>query len=165
MENSQVYKGIREEANRAITNLIPEKSRQFYNKEFRELEVWMKNKGIQLVNEEVLLAYFLYLSEKLAPSSLWTKYSMVKTTLKIYKNIDISRYGKIVAFLKSKSRNYTSTKAKVLGRAEIEQFLQEASNEDYLLAKVGILFSIIVAFLRFNLFMVLEHFHIFLRFW
>lgn len=81
MENSQVYKGIREEANRAITNLIPEKSRQFYNKEFRELEVWMKNKGIQLVNEEVLLAYFLYLSEKLAPSSLWTKYSMVKTTL------------------------------------------------------------------------------------
>ncbi|KAL4716752.1 hypothetical protein ACJJTC_001908 [Scirpophaga incertulas] len=40
-------------------------------------------------SENVILAYLKDLSDKFKPSSMWAKYSMLKSTLNIYNNIDI----------------------------------------------------------------------------
>jgi hypothetical protein len=61
---------------------------------------------------------------------------MLKTTLKVHNNLDISKYGKIKAYLKSQSRTYKSKKAKVLEKEHIEEFLLNASNSEHLMTKV-----------------------------
>jgi hypothetical protein len=66
---------------------------------------------------------------------MWTKFSMLKATLKVHRNIDISKYSKLIVFLKSKSRTY-KPKAKILESEHIKQFLKEAPDEKYLMVKV-----------------------------
>ncbi|KAJ8921706.1 hypothetical protein NQ315_010616 [Exocentrus adspersus] len=78
------------------------------------------------INEEVMLSYFLSLKKKYAVSSLWSKYSMLKATIKVYKNTDIGKYSKLTAYLKSESRGYKPKKAAILERAHIEGFLTRA---------------------------------------
>ena len=58
---------------------------------------------------------------------------MLKTTLKVHRNINMSTYSKLIAFLQSQSRTYTpKKKAKILGQRDIEQFLQDALEAKYL---------------------------------
>jgi hypothetical protein len=61
---------------------------------------------------------------------------MLKTTLKVHNNLDISKYGKLKAYLKSQSRTYKSKKAKMLEKEHIEEFLLNASNSEHLMTKV-----------------------------
>uniref|UniRef100_V5GRG2 Uncharacterized protein n=1 Tax=Anoplophora glabripennis TaxID=217634 RepID=V5GRG2_ANOGL len=136
MENVEIPSEILEKANAATAGIIPEKSKSIYNKELKEFQDW-KIKGVKGVNEDVLLAYFFNLSKKLAPSTLWTKYSMLKSTLRVYKNIEISKFGRLVAFLKSKHKHFQPKKSKVLEKEQIEQFLREALDKDHLMNKVG----------------------------
>ena len=68
--------------------------------------------------------------------SLWKKYSMLKSTLKVYKNVNISVYGKLIAYLKSESRTYKPKKAKILEKHHIEKFLKEAPDNTFLMMKV-----------------------------
>ncbi|CAH1366188.1 unnamed protein product, partial [Tenebrio molitor] len=70
---------------------------------------------------------------------MWTKFSMLKATLKVHRNIDISKYSKLIVFLKSKSRTYKPKKAKILESEHIKQFLKEAPDEKYLMVKVGLI--------------------------
>lgn len=85
----------------------------------------------------MLLSYFFNVEKRFAASSVWTKYSMLKSTLKVHKGIDISKYGKLTSYLKAESRNYKPRKAKILERNQIEKFLKEAPDEEYLQVKVG----------------------------
>lgn len=85
---------IIKEAEEAVVDILPKKSRSSYEKEFHMFEDWMTTRNVKGINESVLLAYLSYLEKKLAPSSLWTKYSMIKTTLQLYKKINITKYGK-----------------------------------------------------------------------
>jgi hypothetical protein len=55
--------------------------------------------GVMTINGEVLLLYFLNL-KNYAISSTWSKYSMAKAAIKVYKNIDIGKYSKLTAYLK-----------------------------------------------------------------
>ncbi|KAJ8915264.1 hypothetical protein NQ315_014771, partial [Exocentrus adspersus] len=57
----------------------------------------------------VLLAYFFNVDKHFAASSMWTKYSMLKSMLKVHK------VG---------SRKYKTKKAKILKRNQIEEFLK-----------------------------------------
>jgi hypothetical protein len=77
--------------------------------------------GVMTINEEVLLLYFLNL-KNYAISSMWSKYSMPKAAIKVYKNIDIGKYSKLTANLKSESRGYKAKKAAVLEGAHVEEF-------------------------------------------
>jgi hypothetical protein len=61
--------------------------------------------------EKVVLAYFAEQSGKLKPSSLWCRYSMLRTLVSILKMIDISQYYQVVAFLKRKSEEYRPKKS------------------------------------------------------
>lgn len=140
---SVVPPSIALDAQEACLNLLPAKSKDVYNKEFADFNNWRASKRVEIINEDVLLSYFLNVRKKSASSSLWKKYSMLKSTLNVYKNIDISKYGKLIAFLKSESRAYKPKKAQVLEKEHIEQFLKEAPDCDYLMMKVFYIFLVI----------------------
>ncbi|KAJ8966599.1 hypothetical protein NQ317_015986 [Molorchus minor] len=74
---------IAEAANIAISNLLPTKSRSLYD--------------IAYNRENVLLAYFSENAKNYKSSTLWAQYSMVKSCLIIYDNIDISKFPKLIA--------------------------------------------------------------------
>lgn len=135
-DNENIPAEIIAEAQEATLNLLPVKSRDAYEKVLAEFNDWREKRGVIAITEDVLLAYFLNIKKKFAASSMWTKYSMLKATLKTHKNIDISRYGKLIAYLKSASKTYKPKKAKILEREHIEQFLKEAPDEEYLMMKV-----------------------------
>lgn len=61
---------------------------------------------------------------------------MIKSTLIANENLDISRFSKVVAFLKKQSIGHESKQAKTLTREEIYRFMKEACTDKYLLAKV-----------------------------
>ena len=47
---------------------------------------WLEEKNAP-ISENVLLVYFSELSEKMQPSSLWSIYSRIKSTVKLYKKL------------------------------------------------------------------------------
>ncbi|XP_031359091.1 uncharacterized protein LOC116182690 [Photinus pyralis] len=83
-----------------------------------------------------MLAYFEEKQQGFSPSSLWSLYSMLKATILVKKNIDISRFPKLIAFIKRQNDGYKPKKSKVLTREEMDRFLKDAPNDKYLLSKV-----------------------------
>jgi hypothetical protein len=92
-------------AQSAIDTLIPAKSKERYEIVYKYFEEWMEIKKIREVSEKVVLAYFAEQSEKLKPSSLWCRYSMLRTMVSIKIKIDISQYHQVVAFLKRNQKD------------------------------------------------------------
>uniref|UniRef100_A0A6P7H181 Uncharacterized protein LOC114344851 n=1 Tax=Diabrotica virgifera virgifera TaxID=50390 RepID=A0A6P7H181_DIAVI len=135
-EAEMIPEGIRETAKAAIYELLPVKSRNRYELVYDLFQKWSNDKNVHTVNEEVILAYLMEKSNILKPSSLWSNYSMLKSTLNIKNNIDISRYPKVNAFLKRKSIGYKLKKSKVLNKEEIDKFLSEGEDKIYLMTKV-----------------------------
>jgi hypothetical protein len=70
-------------------------------------------------NEKVLLAYFENMSKMDKSSSLWAFYSMLRAMISMKKNVDISKYGQLIAFLK---RQAEPKKSKVFSKNEIARF-------------------------------------------
>ena len=84
---------IEEEALKAISGLLPEKSKSKYEMAYAKYEKWCTEKEIRnLANEKVLLSYFSSLSKVSKPSSLWAYYSMIRTMISVKHNADISKY-------------------------------------------------------------------------
>jgi hypothetical protein len=102
MENDQncTPPELREVAEGTLSNLLPTKSREVYEKEFANFEAWCRENKVQNISENVLIAYFDMQSKTKKSSTLWSIYSMLRSCLNIYKNVDISRYAKLQAFLK-----------------------------------------------------------------
>lgn len=125
------------------TDLLPEKSKRRYEKEYEIFCKWIVRKGITSFDkEDIYLVYFSELSASCQPSTLWSKYSMLKTMLKLKKNIDISRYFKVIAFLKKKMVGFRPKKSKILSPDDVEKFLSNAPDNIYLLHKVATIFGI-----------------------
>lgn len=74
---------ILSEAKTAQDEILPPKSRERYMATYDNFILWKKQKKTKSFSEHVLLAYFHELSGKYKPSTLWSIYSMLKTTLKI----------------------------------------------------------------------------------
>ncbi|KAJ8979849.1 hypothetical protein NQ317_007614, partial [Molorchus minor] len=91
---------IVEAANIAISNLLPTKSRSLYDIAYNRFKKWCAEKNVQVYSENVLLAYFSENAKNYKSSTLWAQYSMVKSCFIIYDNIDISKFPKLIAFLK-----------------------------------------------------------------
>ncbi|KAF2895572.1 hypothetical protein ILUMI_10606, partial [Ignelater luminosus] len=116
--------------------LLPEQSRQKYEVSYNRYVDWRKANDIKpIISENVLIAYFGELSEKMKPTSLWTQYSMLRSTISIHHDVDITRYQKLKALLKRKSDGYKPKKSKTLTSQEINRFLKEASDDKYLFTK------------------------------
>ncbi|CAH1126098.1 unnamed protein product [Ceutorhynchus assimilis] len=99
-------------------------------------------KKIGSLSENNLIAYFAQMSRNSKASTLWATYSMLKTTLNLNDNVDISRYLKLRAFLKKKSLGYQAKKSRVLEMEHIEKFLLEAPDDDFLSTKVALVFGV-----------------------
>jgi uncharacterized protein (UPF0210 family) len=111
---------------------------------------WAEDNDVTIYNEYVLLAYFQAKSQNLKSSTLWSIYSMLKSTLNIKQNINIKNYSKLIAFLKRTKDGSVAKKSRILEIEEIEKFINEAPDETYLLMKVRVL--MLVFFPNFEVF-------------
>lgn len=127
---------IIQEAKVASDGLLPTKSREKYLNTYEAFIKWKINKYAMSFSENVLMAYFNEMASKYKPSTLWSMYSMLKTTIKAKDNIDISRYAKLTAFLKRKSDGFKSKKSKILSASDVRRFINEAPDSKYLATKV-----------------------------
>ncbi|KAK4882152.1 hypothetical protein RN001_005471 [Aquatica leii] len=73
----------------------------------------VQKKQIPRYSESVLLAYFSEIAQKGLIASLWPKYSMLKATLNLKENIDISKFSKLIMFIKRQKEGYTPKKSKI----------------------------------------------------
>lgn len=127
---------IEESAALAVQSLLPVKSKDKYENAYRQFDDWCKERRVKVITEEVLLAYFEQKSRVYKSSTLWSLYSMLRTTLSMKKNIDIKKFVSLIAFIKRKSVGQLSKKSSVLTKSEVETFLKEADDTTYLMMKV-----------------------------
>lgn len=127
---------VRESAANVINNLLPDKSKNEYEKEYTKFTTWCSENSVQRPSENVLLAYFQEQHEKYSSSTLWKIYSMLRTTLNIHQNVDIKLFGRLQTFLKNKSKQHEPRKSKILEFEEIEKFINEAPDDFFLAIKV-----------------------------
>lgn len=123
-------------AKNIVLNLLPEKSKEKYNKQYKIFCDWCETKKIAKFTENVLLVYFMEKSKTIKSSTLWSIYSMLKATIMVNKDIDISHFKKLIAFMKKNSVGYRAKKSKIFSRIQINEFLSEAPDERYLMMKV-----------------------------
>lgn len=127
---------IVETAKLSTENLLPKKSKGKYKVVYQAFIDWRRRKNVKSFSEAVLLAYFSELSEKYKSSSLWSYYSMLRSTLEINNNVKIENYSKLRAFLKRKAEGFRAKKAKTFTSEEINKFITEAPDDIYLVTKV-----------------------------
>ncbi|KAJ3659366.1 hypothetical protein Zmor_011056 [Zophobas morio] len=80
-----VPESISERAQKITLDLLPSKSRKQYEKEYQAFKEWQTKNKVLAVNEDVMLTYIHEKSKYLKPSSVWSKYSMLKTPLYVIK--------------------------------------------------------------------------------
>ncbi|KAJ8915676.1 hypothetical protein NQ315_000608 [Exocentrus adspersus] len=127
----EIPKHILEEAKGVALNRLPTKSRQRYEKEYTDFKKWMERNCVRKITEDSVLVYFSNRAKTLKPSSLWSKYSMLRTCINIKQNTEI-KYSKLIAFLKRQASGYKPKKSLTFER-EVNKVLAEAPNEVYLL--------------------------------
>uniref|UniRef100_A0A1Y1NDN0 Uncharacterized protein n=1 Tax=Photinus pyralis TaxID=7054 RepID=A0A1Y1NDN0_PHOPY len=128
------------------SSLLPEKSKMRYNQLYDAFAKWCSAKDIKKTTENVMMAYFMERSEVLkSPASLWSEYSMLKLTISIQQNEDISKFKRLKAFLKRKNDGYQPRTSKIFKREEIEKFIAEAPDEIYLLMKIVAIMGVVGA--------------------
>ena len=64
-------------------------------------------------------------------SSMWSHYSMLKSTMNIRHNVNIGNFSKLVSFLKRKNDGYKAKKSRVFSKEEFYKFLQEVEDSKY----------------------------------
>lgn len=133
---------ILESAEAVYLNLLPPKSRQVYELAYQRFMDWCKEKNVQNYAESVLMVYFSNLTKTVKPSTLWSQYSMLRSTLDIKNGVDISKYSKLRALLKRQSDGYIPKKSRVFTKEEVDRFLDMAPDNVYLMMKVVLVLGI-----------------------
>ncbi|KAJ8675207.1 hypothetical protein QAD02_010993 [Eretmocerus hayati] len=131
-----------EEAEGAIRETLPGKSRRIYEKTLSHLLTWMRVKRTNSFSETVLLAYFRSLATTFDPSTLWSKYSMIKKMLLTDKRVDISDYHQLTNFIRRRNFGHQKKKSHVFSAPNIQNFLFNAPDSQYLDKKVCTIFGI-----------------------
>ena len=128
---------IIEAANNVEGALLPPKSRERYERTYNEFKKWRRDHETGSTSERTFLAYFQHQANDKKPSTLWSYYSMLRSTLECNEKIDIAKYPKLIAFLKRKSDGYRAVKAKTFTEAEMHKFISEVQNSEWLVVKVS----------------------------
>jgi hypothetical protein len=76
-----------------IQNLLPSKSAHLYQKEYDDFKIWQGKNGIESISEDVMLIYIDEKSKLYKPTTLWSKLSMLKTTLNLKENVNIENFS------------------------------------------------------------------------
>jgi hypothetical protein len=101
----------------AVSNLIPEKSKRQYDKCYNDFKERCNKNNVKTVSENVVLAYLMEKSKTVKSSTLWSTYSMLKFTLNWHWCYEVSEIG---TFFEKKSVGYQAKKSKVLTRDQID---------------------------------------------
>ena len=128
---------IVENAEKAVTKLVPKVSKPAYDKAYTAFMEWRKAKEVGSFSERVILAYLEEKQKVLKPNTLWSVASMLKKTLLAYHNINISEYGKVTPFLKQNQVGYKPKKAKIFTKEQMDKFLLTAPDDEFLMKKVS----------------------------
>uniref|UniRef100_A0A6P7FZ84 Uncharacterized protein LOC114335748 n=1 Tax=Diabrotica virgifera virgifera TaxID=50390 RepID=A0A6P7FZ84_DIAVI len=67
---------------------------------------------------------------------------MLKSTLSLKSNIDISKYNKLIMFIKKKRTSYVPKKSKTLEKEQVQKFISDAPNDVFLMIKVALIFGV-----------------------
>ncbi|CAH1371497.1 unnamed protein product [Tenebrio molitor] len=67
---------------------------------------------------------------------------MLKSTLFVFQNVDISRFNSLTSFLKTKCRNYQPKKATTFSRNDVCKVLLETADQEWILQKVVLMMGI-----------------------
>lgn len=129
---------ILEAAETAIGNLLPTKSKAIYNLAYDNFMQWRESKQIPSFSERLLLAYFNEMAERMKPSTLWSRYSMIKSVINNKHNINIGNYHQLLSLLKRKSEGFQSKKSKILTSENIRKFLNQAPDDQWPAVKVNV---------------------------
>lgn len=121
---------------KAVGEILPKKSAQRYLNAYDVFTKWQENNKTTSYDEKVLMAYFCEAGAKYKPSTMWSMYSMLKNTLILKQNVDISRYSQLVGWLKRNSEGYESKQSNVFTPQQINRFVVEAPDVTYLAMKV-----------------------------
>jgi hypothetical protein len=135
-DNDSVCSDIERSAAEAVAALIPVKSKELYEKSYKNFSEWMETKKVTTVTGQVISAYFNDKSKVWASSTLWSEYSKLKCTIYAHQCIDISTFKDVTSFLKRKNVGHVAKKSKILRKDDFEKFLVEADDEKYLMFKV-----------------------------
>lgn len=135
-DNENVPWEISNIAAAATAQLLPEKSKSRYENVYDSFTKWMEMKQCKIITEDVMLAYLAHKSETVKSSTLWSMYSMLKSTILVKKNVNIAIFPKVLAFLKRKNVGYKAKKSEVFSSEQISKFIREADNDTYLMLKV-----------------------------
>ncbi|KAF7998425.1 hypothetical protein HCN44_009823 [Aphidius gifuensis] len=129
---------IRQQADALSKNLLPEKSKELYIQKYNEFIAWMKSRKINSMSEDVLMVYFnhLVVDTNIAPSTAWTRWSMIKSTLQQYHNVDIRNYNKLKAFVKRYQKGYKPKKSEILMAEDMKNFCEKADDRQHLADKI-----------------------------
>ena len=122
---------------------VPDKSNKRYMTVYNEFKTWLETKNIATLTEDTLINYFKEVSKTLTSATLWSRYSMLKTTLRVYDDIDISVYRNLSAYLKKENEGYKPKKSKTFTTNDITKFCREAPDVEYLATKVRIILPLI----------------------
>lgn len=129
---------IKEIAANARKSLLPRKSKLIYEDTYSAYRKWCQIQKITRTTEDSILAYFSSELMRYKSSSLWSKYSMLRTTININEGVDISKFPNITAYLKRQADGYKPKKSLVLLKEHVDAFLIQADNKVHLLNKVRI---------------------------
>lgn len=116
---------------------IPEKSRKTYELTYQAFMDWRRRNEVDSFSQEVLLAYFkdIWKNYK-SPFTLYRQYTILKITLNVNHNINLGTYSKLRKFVKCQNEGYQVKKAKTFTPSEINKFIDEAPDDQYLVTKV-----------------------------
>ncbi|KAJ8975624.1 hypothetical protein NQ317_005737 [Molorchus minor] len=104
----------------------------------RKTEPGAKNKNASSFLENLVMAYFLELCSKMKSSTFWANYSMLQSTFAIKHDVDL----KLRLLLKWQAKDYRPKQFKILTKEKINKFIQEASDKEYLMIKVALIFGV-----------------------
>lgn len=115
---------------------VPDKSHERYIQAYEKFLKWQKSQNTNSFDEDVMLAYFTEAAKTLVSSTLFSLYSMLRTTIYSNHNVNIALYGRLMEFLRNTRVGFTSKKANEFTGEQIKKFLMEAPDAEYLLTKV-----------------------------
>ncbi|XP_031328935.1 uncharacterized protein LOC116159960 [Photinus pyralis] len=132
------------EANEAVSCLGPSKSGEKYLAAYQHFIQWCNGKNVIIYSENVLLAYFnqMQKDKKWKSSTMWSRYSMIKSELIIKHGINISQYLKLRCFLKKANEGYSAKKSRIFTKEQFEGFLVDAPDDVYLGIKIVLLIGV-----------------------
>ena len=140
VENFDDLQKIIDEADSNVFNVLPKKSKVKYISAYEKFVQWRSEKGIAQNDmcEEVMLTYINKLSEedKLKPPTVFSRYSMLKSTLLAYENINIQPWDKVNSFMKEQAKGHCPKRAMIFTTNDITDFCMQAPDDTHLVEKV-----------------------------